>query len=177
MIDSGTLTSIKKYVASIILLTAPGLILQDIIFQKGLYSGGINSMIDLVLYLINSFALSIPLLAPAFIAGLPMTSSLLDSQGREKEQTEDSSHDDEENLATATLPFALAIVVGIIFVNGLLKHIEAFETSIWTSSHPNAFRFTLAYLGGIFIAMPVSLGGAYLFMRLAEAVRFYRQRR
>jgi len=59
-IDKETIKSIGDYISRFIILIAPGIILVEVVLNKGFISGGIQNLFDLVLLIIWSVILSIP---------------------------------------------------------------------------------------------------------------------
>lgn len=59
-INKETIKSIGEYISKYTIIIAPGIILIEIVFNKGFVSGGIQNLYDMILLLIWSAILSIP---------------------------------------------------------------------------------------------------------------------
>ncbi len=59
-LDKDTLHGLSKFLSKFVVLTAPGLVINEFVFHKGIYGGGISNIYDLLLLLIWSAIFSLP---------------------------------------------------------------------------------------------------------------------
>lgn len=64
-IDKDTLLTFSNYVSKTAILILPGLVIVEMVFHKGLLSGNVHSVTELILLILWSFLFSVPYYASA----------------------------------------------------------------------------------------------------------------
>lgn len=122
-LDKDTLHGLSKFVTKFVVLTAPGLVINEFVFHKGIYSGGIVNIYDFLLLIIWSVFYSLP-----YYACLILTIAWYEI--KTKEELEKAVNDPE--LFETSIPllfmlvvinfFAYKIMLFLNWMNSLVKY-------------------------------------------------------